>query len=187
MSQIILVRHSESLIEPERPAHEWTLTALGLHRCDQLSQEVLQYNPRRVVSSPEPKAYLTGEAISKNLRIGIETQEDLKEQLRYTAPYYDSIEEFEAQIKGIFDHPSEVKFGEETADSVYARMDRVIEESMYVPQTTVFVTHGTAMSIYVARKTHLSAYTFWKNLGLPAYIVMDYPEFRIIDLVNRLD
>jgi broad specificity phosphatase PhoE len=58
--------------------------------------------------------------------------------------------------------------------------------SRYAEQNMVVFTHGTVLSLYVARATGLEPFTLWKRLGLPSFIVLTFPQFKLISVVEQL-
>jgi broad specificity phosphatase PhoE len=49
------------------------------------------------------------------------------------------------------------------------------------------VTHGTVMTLFVTRAAGLEAFPFWKRLGLPAFVVLSWPGFGLLDVVEGVD
>ena len=58
--------------------------------------------------------------------------------------------------------------------------------SRYAEQNIVVFTHGTVLSLYVARATGLEPFTLWKRLGLPSFVVLTFPQYEIIRVVEKM-
>jgi broad specificity phosphatase PhoE len=49
------------------------------------------------------------------------------------------------------------------------------------------VAHGTVISLLVASKCHIDAFDLWRRLGLPSYVVLETPSWRLVEVVEELD
>jgi broad specificity phosphatase PhoE len=49
------------------------------------------------------------------------------------------------------------------------------------------VAHGTVISLLVASKCHIDAFDLWHRLGLPSYVVLETPSWRLVEVVEELD
>jgi len=56
----------------------------------------------------------------------------------------------------------------------------------YVEQNVVVFTHGTVLSLYVARATGIEPFALWKRLGLPSFVVLTLPQCKIIRVVEKI-
>lgn len=160
---MLLVRHSVPEVDPERPAEEWRLSEEGRLRCGPLAERVARARPRRLLSSPEPKARETAQLIAPALGLDVEVDDGLRETARRTVGWLDEAERKE-RIRQLFLRPDEVVFGEEAARAALERFARVLES---VDEPAVFVTHGTVLSLYVGRSHPDRGFAFWKTLELP--------------------
>src|SRR5687768_4949579 len=82
MHKLILVRHSQSQIDPNRPASQWSLSEIGRQRCTPLAEQLAEYAPSAIVASREPKATETGSIAAAILDVPFETAEGLHEHER---------------------------------------------------------------------------------------------------------
>lgn len=48
------------------------------------------------------------------------------------------------------------------------------------------VAHGRVMSLFVARRNALDPYDLWERLGLPSFVVLDLPNYGIVEVTDRL-
>jgi broad specificity phosphatase PhoE len=181
MATLILVRHSISRQQPGISAHLWQLTDEGIARCKVLAEQLKAYRPAVIVTSAEPKAQQTGALLAEILGTPLETEADLHEQLRKTAPYSANEADFKARIRELFAKPDELVFGEETANQARARFRHSIDAilSRHPGQNVAAVTHGTVLSLFVSQVANLDPVAFWESLGMPAYLVFDLPDFRL--------
>jgi broad specificity phosphatase PhoE len=160
---LLLVRHSEPLRDAATASELWQLSDEGRARCTALAARLAPFAPRRLVSSPEPKAHETAELIAPALGLAVELDDRLRETARRTVGWLPR-EELDARIRDLFARPNEIVFGEESAASALARFEAALAK---LPADSVVVTHGTILSLYVAARTDRNAYELWRSLLLP--------------------
>lgn len=165
---MLLVRHSVPERDPSVASEEWRLSQEGRALCDALAGQVGAYEPRRLLSSPEPKALETAELIAPALGLEVEVEDDLRETARRTVGWLER-DVLDERIRELFAKPDDVVFGEESASAALARFSRVVER---VEEPAAFVTHGTVMSLYAARSDPDGGFAFWKTLGLPDVVLL---------------
>jgi broad specificity phosphatase PhoE len=47
-------------------------------------------------------------------------------------------------------------------------------------------THGTVLSLFVARATGMEPLALWKHLGLPSFVVLRFPQLELVRVVEKL-
>ncbi len=187
MSYLILVKHSLPEIDSSRPAREWVLNEEGRRRCDELAEALRKYAPQAIVSSDEPKARETAERVALNLGLVSIPFPNLHEHARQTVPFLGKAA-FDATVQRFFAKPDALVFGEETADDAHARFANAVQQAMaqHSDKTLVIVAHGTVISLLVSRACNVDGFTLWKQLGLPAFIVLVLPAMTIESVVNEI-
>lgn len=188
MNYLILVRHSISQTDPNKPAAQWGLSEEGRQRCQRLAEQLAPYRPDIIITSSEPKAQETGRLVGERLNVPVQTAENLHEHKRGNVGWFASKDDFEAQVARFFTEPGELVFGEETADQSYHRFAQAVAEVVgcYSEQNIVIVTHGTVLSLFVGRSAGLDSFSFWQRLDMPAYAVISLPDGRVIKSVTSL-
>jgi broad specificity phosphatase PhoE len=58
--------------------------------------------------------------------------------------------------------------------------------SRYVEQNVMAFTHGTVLTLFVARVTGLEPFALWKRLGLPSFVVLSLPQLELVRVVEKL-
>ena len=183
--KLILVRHSLPEIDPARPAHEWRLSAEGRLRCIGLAEQLAAHRPQALVSSQEPKALETAAILGERLSLPVEPAAGLHEHERQNVPFT-SRAEFEAAVRRLFDQPAERVFGDESAEQAARRFETALAPLLARPvQCLAVVTHGTVLSLYIARRCGIDAFSFWQRLSLPMAVTLSLPDFTILDLLER--
>jgi len=169
-------------------ASQWRLSDEGRRRCEPLADRLAAYDLVAIVSSEEPKAVQTGQIVAEALGLTFETVPGLHEHERGVVRDLGSREEFQAQVVRLFEHPGELVLGHETADQAHARfagaVAHVVQE--HPAGNLAIATHGTVMTLFVARTNGLDAVPFWKRLGLPSFVVLTLPSFSLVEVVENV-
>jgi broad specificity phosphatase PhoE len=185
---LILVRHSLPTIDPRTPAPEWRLSDEGRQRCERLAAELALFRPEVVVSSREPKAVETGQIVAHHLGLPCEVAPGLHEHdRRHVAPFED-VDQFQEAVASLFERPHDLVFGAETAQQALGRFAHAVEVALarHSPRNVAIVSHGTVMTLFVARATGLAPFPFWQSLGLPAFVVLSHPALELQAVVGRV-
>jgi broad specificity phosphatase PhoE len=97
-------------------------------------------------------------------------------------------EEFDRAVAAFFRRPAELVLGCETAQQASERFAKSMAEvaGRHVEQNVIVFTHGTVLSLYVARVTGMEPFALWKCLGLPAFGVLTFPQFEIRRVVEKM-
>jgi broad specificity phosphatase PhoE len=184
---LILVKHSLPEIEPAVLSHRWRLSTEGRRRCGPLADQLAAYRPAAVVVSREPKATETAALVAERLGLPYETAEGLEENDR-TGFAYLSEAQYEAAFAAFFAHPMERVVGRETACAAEERFTRAVEAVLRSPAggNVVVVAHGTVITLFVARHTGIEPFPFWRRLGLPSFVVLSRPEYRVLAVTESV-
>ena len=182
---LILVRHSLPAIDPAVPASQWSLSAEGRRRCAALAGQLAGYALEVVVSSVEPKAQETARVVAGRLGLPLEVVEGLHEHSRRGLAWTDRAT-FQAAVADLMARPGELVMGEETADQAHRRFRTAVLSVLerHPARTLAVVTHGTVMSLLVARANGLDPLPFWRRLGMPAFAVLSRPALSLVECVE---
>lgn len=183
MQTLILVKHSLPDIDPTVPAKEWHLSEEGRVRSQILAEKLVQYDLDVIVSSIEPKAIETAEIVARFLKIPVEIVEGLHEHARSNVGFLEK-ERFEQSIGSFFSQPTELIFGEETADKAHDRFSKAVYglSDLFPQGNMALMTHGTVLSLFVSRIAALEPFDLWKHLGLPSWILLSRPDFGVVEI-----
>lgn len=190
---LILVKHSLPVIDPGIPPSRWALSSEGIARCTNLARHLAVFKLCQVISSYELKAMQTAAQVASQLGLPWQPRPDLHEHQRESAGF-STPTQFQASVKALFDHPSELVYGSETADQAFLRFSRAIESLSveYKNQAVeagslVVVSHGTVISLYVSRTCGLAPFPLWQQLGLPSCVILtwgeDHIQSRLVEII----
>jgi broad specificity phosphatase PhoE len=182
MTHLILVKHAMPNIVPNVPAQNWALSEEGMAQSVQLAERLRRYHPHRVFASREPKAAQTGVLLAATLELPFEALDDLHEQARANEGYH-SPEVFRAKLRAFFKQPNELVFGTETADAAYTRFAAVLDRlsAQHPNETLIIATHGTVLSLFLARRAGLAPFEVWESLSLPDYRIFDTHTQQLVE------
>lgn len=143
MTIVVLIRHAEPEVVEGTPSRDWNLSSAGRRAAAALAVKLDGLGLADLSSSPEPKALQTAQIIRSHVGGKIHTDLRLREHDRSSAGFLNR-QNFEASIASVFDRPTEVAFGHESADAVYDRFSQAIGDAMSRRAGVVAaVTHGT--------------------------------------------
>jgi broad specificity phosphatase PhoE len=181
LNTLILIRHSQSQQEPERPASQWPLTEEGRRRCIALAERLATYSPDLIVTSRERKASETGALVAAHLGRPVETADGLHEHQREQVGWL-SNQAFEQAVVAFFTRPDELVFGEETASQAGARFDAAVRAVLaaHPGQNIAIVAHGTVITLFLAQHAGVAPLPFWSSLGMPAIVALALPELKLL-------
>ena len=184
MRELILVRHSLPVISSEQPASQWQLSEEGRRRCERLAELLAPHRPSAIVTSTEPKAIETGQIVGKRMGIPVEAAPDLHEHER-PGTDLDTVEQFQAKVGRLLQHPDEQVFGAETGDEARERFTAAVGDVMrqHPGGNLPIISHGTVISLFVACAAGIEPVPFWRKLGLPAFVVLSYPGLALLEVV----
>ena len=191
MAKLILVRHAAPATDACVAPNQWPLSEAGRASAHALAQAVAPYWPAVLVSSREAKAAETAALLAHELGTRYTTALGLQEHGRASLGWV-SDAEFQAGMTALFARPSEVAFGDESADQAYERFHTALNGvlGLFPDQNVAVVTHGTVMTLLITRAQSdptLDPLGFWQRLGLPAVAVLGRPDLALEQLIERVD
>lgn len=135
-----------------------------------------------------PKALQTAKSVAQKLgNLPVRECPFLAEHSRQSNAPYGTLADFNARMKRLFAAQNELIFGDETANQASNRFQRGINtvlESANQAENIVVFSHGTVLALFVSRHNPIDCYSFWKRLKMPAVIVLDLPDFRILSVIE---
>jgi broad specificity phosphatase PhoE len=160
-----------------------------MNRADELAEAVNdEFNVTAVWSSQEPKAVETAKAIARKIGKPLDTDVRFGEQHRANVPYLGS-EQFREAVGNALLNPDDLVYGSETITAAARRFRAGIEDlhASSPDGDIVVVSHGTVISGFLASEIDVEPVEVWRSLGLPGYIVLDWPEPTEISMQRNFD
>jgi broad specificity phosphatase PhoE len=186
MRKLILIKHARPQIDPRTPSEEWELSDEGRQGAAALVERLRTQEFDHLFSSTEPKAVQTAQILGRALNRPVEPFADLHEHDRRDVPHMDS-REFISMIALFFKQPDRLVLGHETADEAAARfeaaVDRVLEKTT---GDVAIVSHGTVISLFAERRAGQEPFALWRRMGLPSFIVLETPGWRVREICERV-
>jgi broad specificity phosphatase PhoE len=138
---------------------------------------------KRRHSSPEPKALSTSAIVAAALEVPIQPVEGLREFDRPPLPIM-SPEEHQRVNAEIFSAPDRAVLGSESAHAALARFSSaLLAEISAIPSgNLVAVSHGTVISLFVAKYNDVDPFTIWRALACASFAVLELPSFGLLRL-----
>jgi len=182
---LILVKHSLPEIVESLPARKWKLSEIGRERARKLADPLRSYHPDVIISSVESKAIETAEIVAEKLVLAVYVVEGLHEHDRGNVAFL-SKDDFQKAVQEFFSKPTELVFGNETANQSYERFNRAILAVLnsYQEKTIIVVAHGTVISLFVSRLTGVHDFLLWNELGLPSFLIIDLQANTLVKKEN---
>ncbi len=180
MPKLVLIKHAPPQVDPAVPSPRWVLSDAGRRRCDWLADELSAQGVARLFASLEPKALETAALVAIRNGLAVEPRAGLNENDR-TGFGFGTEDELRAAIRAFFDRPAQTVMGTESADAAFARYAAAVKGAVAEAggRNLAIVTHGTVLTLFVARHNAIAPFDFWASLRLPAYVVLDVATFAL--------
>lgn len=184
--KLILVRHGAPLIDIKQPSETWPLSEEGRAASTRLAERLKPHAPDLFVSSTEPKASQTAYLLAVALDADFQTTEGLEEHHRRKTGFLDQ-GTFENKVVELFRNPDKRVFGEETANQAVSRFTKAMKtvERLNPRRSLAIVSHGTVISLWLERHAGADGVVTWKMLGMPAFVVYDRKQKKVVELAER--
>lgn len=182
MSELLLIKHAPPEIMPEVVSHRWVLSAEGRARCGWLAKVCRARGVAHIFASPEPKTLETAALIAMALKLPLHPLNGLQENDR-TGLGFVSPSMLEARIAAFFGSPDAMVIGGETANTVLRRFQAAIDIAAQhaTDGPAAVITHGTAMSAFIAAHNPVDPLALWRDLTLPGVAVLDTSTYRLLE------
>ena len=188
MSKLILVRHAQPATDPCVAPSQWPLSEAGRASCAPLAEALRPYLPAALYASREAKAAETAALTARALGTRFAPWPGLHEHQRSSTDWL-SEAEFQASLEALYARPSEVVFGDESADAAHARFAAAVSALLAEapPGNVVIFTHGTVMTLLVCRaNAGLDPLAFWRKLRLPALVVVERGTLGLEGVIEKV-
>jgi len=181
---LVLVKHALPVLDPSRAPREWRLGSEGELQARRLARRLRAFVPLRLVASPEPKAWRTGELVAAELGLAVSEVEGVRELDRPVSPLL-SQADHERANEGIFADLDRRFPGAESARNALDRFSAAVRAELVQTraQTLVVITHGLVISLFVGAHNDIDAFELWRTLACPAFVVLNAGPFALREVV----
>lgn len=180
MAKLILIKHAPPQITPDVASPRWVLSEEGRQRCAWLADELAAQGVTRLYASLEPKALETAALVAVRLGLEVRPRPGLQENDR-TGLGFPALEDLHRRIEAFFAAPAELLMGRETAEAALSRFETALRALLAEApdETRAVVTHGTVLTLLLARYNPVEPFAFWSALTTPSYVVLNGADFRL--------
>ena len=177
-ARLILVKHGMPQIEPKRPRSGWALSEMGRAVAGRAGEVLARYAPDRLLSSAEPKAAETAQAMAASFGLAPQVDAGFGEHRADDGPF-ESAAAFEAKVVKLFADPSALVMGEETGEAARLRFDAAVGRIGDV-ETAVVVAHGRVITLWLSHRLGIDPMPFWKALSFCHAAVLEHDRLEIV-------
>ncbi len=166
-TEIVFLRHAETLIDPDLPASEWHLSPSGRSESYELAASGILGEVDAIVSSDEMKTIETAEPFAKMFGLEIDHDHDFRELNRDASPFL-TREEYLSCVQVVLKNQFARPNGWECAADALARTKMGVQQTMsqYGSKRVLVVSHGLVLTLYFADlyATMHEAFDRWNRL-----------------------
>jgi broad specificity phosphatase PhoE len=182
MTTLVLVKHAAPEIQPSVPSPQWRLSERGLRQCEDLALRLAPYAPRVVYCSTEPKARQTAERVARIRGLSAITRPRLHENDRAGLGFITDQEELRSRFREFFANPDSHVIGNETANQARERFRQAVRDVVAEADAdpAVIISHGTVITLLLARPNQLGEFDFWSELELTGFVAVRSASLEIL-------
>ncbi|MHA1924799.1 MAG: histidine phosphatase family protein [Candidatus Thorarchaeota archaeon] len=160
-----LMRHAETTIEHDVPAHKWSLTMEGLRQAEDLASTAIFDSIDSIFSSTEGKALQTARPFADRLGIEIVSYSELRELDRAEGGLLSNAEYRQAVEAVLNRHDTVLGWepGEHALNRFQAGLERIMIEDDF--KEGLLISHGLVLSMHFADLLHFEdVFPRWQKL-----------------------
>lgn len=172
--KIVLIRHSNSKVEPEKYNPLWALSEKGIENANKLAEHHLVQNIEVIYTSNQLKALHTGIIVASKLSVFVKQKDNLTELTSLTNDWKEDYEGFIHDIyEGKIEHHGD---GESLAEAA-ARFTEAVSDivaSETGSKVIGIVAHGNVLSLFASQYEDRSALEIHNSISMPDVAVFDW-------------
>jgi broad specificity phosphatase PhoE len=171
-----LIRHSKTLVEPEKPMPLWGLSEDGISVAKEFAANPLIQTIDVMYSSCQTKAIETMVYLAKPNTIPMRTHSDLTEITSFTNKFHTG-ETYTSQIKNFYSgHIDRIDDGE-TATEALERFEAALEgikKTEQAAQNIGIVCHGYILSFFTGKYSDMNPYGLHTGIKKPDIAIFNW-------------
>lgn len=172
--KIVLIRHSNTKVEPEKFNPLWSLSEKGIENAVKLANHPLVQDIELVYTSNQLKAIHTGICIASKLGVFLKQREDLTELTSLTNDWK---EDYEGFINDIYSGTIERHADGESLQEATNRFTKALEEIVAEENdkgVIGVVAHGNVLSLFASQYENREALEIHYSIQMPDVAVFDW-------------
>ena len=172
--QIVLIRHSNTKVEPEKYNPLWALNEKGIENANVLAHNPLMQGIEVLYTSNQLKAIHTGVIVASKLGIFLKQNDDLTELTSLTNDWKGDYDGF---INDIYSGTIERHTDGESLKEAGDRFTRVIEDIVSKEsdrKVIGIVAHGNVLSLFASQYESRSAFDIHNAIQMPDVAILDW-------------
>lgn len=177
---LILIRHSKSLVNPNIPIPTWGLSEEGVELAKKLNRIPQIQTLDMVYSSLQPKALETAILATKNTGIPIKTDDRLTESTSFTNKFV-TPEELEQNTKKYYSDKHLSFNNGETSDEALKRFMAAISDITKEEtdkKNVGIVSHGNILTTFASQFVDRDVHELHESIRYPGIAVLDWGTKR---------
>ncbi len=185
---LVLVRHSKSLVNPGIPIPTWGLSEEGVILAKELKKIAVINSLEVVYASLQPKALETAIYMTKNSGISIKTDNRLTESTSFTNKFV-SLEQLAQNTK---DYYSNKDLSINSGETFQEALDRFMEAIEDITKAEAgnknvgIVSHGNILAAFSNQYIHKDVYQLAESIKQPDVAVLDWDTKKFTTLFGEL-
>lgn len=189
--KIIFIRHSKTLVEPQKPIVLWGLSDEGIEKAKALSGEAIVKKIQVLYASLQTKAIETAVYLAKPNGIPIRTNNDFTEITSFTNRFTTKEQGYEQGVHDFY-HDVVDRIAEgETHEEAVTRFNNalahvVAEEAKKGIKTIGIISHGNILSYFTAQYADVTPYALHDKIQMPDIAIFDSETKRFDSLWGNM-
>lgn len=172
--KIVLIRHSNTKVEPDKYNPLWPLSEKGLENAENLADHPLVQDIELIYTSNQLKAIHTAICVASKLGVFLKQREDLTELTSLTNDWK---EDYEGFINAIYSNEIERHADGESLQEATDRFTKALEEIVTEESdknVIGVVAHGNVLSLFASQYEDREALEIHHAIQMPDVAVLDW-------------
>lgn len=188
MPKLLLIKHSEPVVDLESPPSKWVLSDRGKQRAGLLAAYLADRGIDVLYSSSEVKTVQTAEIVGVATGLPVNVVHDLREHERENTPIVGD-EEWRSTVIDAIQRQDAHIYGSEPVSAARIRfgmaVERLVKPVGNHEKAVAVVAHGTVISTFVAELLEIDPVPIWESLGVAGLIEIEWPHpSKILSQLN---
>lgn len=184
--QLVLIKHSKTSIEADKPIPLWFLSSEGIKLAEKLSATDVIRSLDVIYSSLQTKALETAVILAKPNYIPLEVNSGLGEITSFTRKY---LEEplYSKAVKDFYNGKTKRIAGGETGEEALNRfwhaLEVIVKREKNLSRTRVgIVSHGNILSYFASQFLDKEAKELHDKIAMPDYAIFDWQKKQFLNV-----